>query len=246
MSDLFLERYGLDVSEKEGNETVKIPRDMGKAIELLKDHADTLLVKAQEEKAHYLNYIRQELGPDVAWNQITVVDLGYAGTIQYYLMKIIKHTVDGCYMVTDYQMKPEKMYGTSRGLYSFWESKRFDDNKLFLESVAAAPHGQVVRFEECDGKEQAVLKKENSIYGKNALILQEPIYLYLEDMAKMLDGLNANFDKNLAECIFSEMLQDGALSKDMQGMFIVEDGYCAGGEWIFDEGKNKWVLRKDI
>lgn len=246
MAALFLERYGLTISEEEGNEPVKLPRDMGKAILVLKKHAAELLDKAQDEKAHYLRYIKQEIGKEIDWDQVTVVDLGYAGTIQSYLMKIVEHPMDGCYMVTDYHMKPENGYGTSRGLYSFWESKRFDDNKLFLESVAAAPHGQVIRFEEQDGKERAVLKKENAIYGKNALVLQEPVYCYLEEMAALLDGIESRCDKNLAECIFSEMIQEGALSKDMQGMFLVEDGYCAGGEWIFDEGKNKWVLRKDI
>lgn len=243
---LFKERFGLIISASEGNRIISLPKDIPEVINILKNHARELLENAAAEKKHYLKYIYQELGKDIEWENVTVVDLGYAGSIQYYLMKLVGAQMDGCYLIMDYQMKPEKLHGTFRGLYSFWSSRRFDENKLFLEAVAAAPHGQVVRFEDQKGKETAVLKPESECYGKDALIFQKPVYQYIEDMGLLLKNINFYIDKNLVECIFSEMLQEKALAPAILHLFSVEDGYCAGGEWFFDEEKNKWIIKTDI
>lgn len=247
MADLFRERFGILLAQSEGREHLELPRDTEKAVRTLKQYAADILAQAGREREHYLAYIRQELSADnrFNWDHVTVVDLGYAGSIQYYLMKLIGRPLDGCYLVRDYRMKPERLYGTTRGLYSFRTSRELDDNKLFLEAAAAAPHGQLLYFETKDGKEQPVFAEETSVCNESVEHLQQMICRYIEEIAPHFEGLNTRFDEELSRHLFCERLKANVISPELKGMFSVEDGYCTGGKWLFDERKCKWVVKKD-
>ena len=64
-------------------------------------------------------------------------------------------------------------------------------------------------------------------------------------MGNLLKDINARFDKELAEKIFSEILREGLLDSDLQGIFSVNDDYCMDGNWVFDEKLQDWVLNRD-
>lgn len=245
LSTLLSERFGLDGLSYGEEEMISLPGDMARAASRLSEHAVALLSTAQRERKAYLEYIRQTLGSDTAWEQVTLVDVGYSGTIQYYLMKILETQLDACYMVTGYSMKPDCSGGTYRGLYNFYQTPLFDDTQLFLEAVTAAPHGQVVHFFEKDGHMDARLKAEKSVYGENARAMQQYMYQYLEKMGKWSHNLQLHFRKDLSATIFSEILRVGILGKEAEGMFQVDDGYCMDGSWIYDEVHGDWKLEKD-
>lgn len=46
-----------------------------------------------------MKYLKETLEND---KKITVVDVGYSGTIQYYLMKLVNENIDGLYLCTLY------------------------------------------------------------------------------------------------------------------------------------------------
>lgn len=149
------------------------------------------------------------------------------------------------YMVCISEMKPDLLDGTYRSPYVFWRDQSFVDAHLFLEAVMAAPHGQVEKFVESDGKIEAVLKNEKKLYGDNAALLQEGIYRYVDFMAGLLWDIQPRFDRQLAECMFGEILQKGLLDTCLRGLFCVNDSYCEDGDWVFNETTNEWELEKD-
>ncbi|GLC82493.1 hypothetical protein [Lacrimispora brassicae] len=243
LSALLKERVGLENVSVKKSLDVTLPDDMSKVMRILLDYIPEILNNANQEKEMYLRYIRQTIGEDVNWDRITLVDVGYSGTIQYYLMKILKKRLNGCYMISRYTMKPERLDGTYRSLYNY--KRFFKSTQLFLEAVTAAPHGQVVKFYEEQGKIKAQLKQEEKNYNKKIEEIQECIYSYVETMGNLLKDIKPRFDKELAECIFSEILREGLLDSSLQGVFSVDDGYCMDGNWVFDESRHEWVLRRD-
>lgn len=244
MSTLFKERFGISDLECKSDETISLPGEILRASTELEKNAEKLLHTAWKEREAYLNYIQQTLGEKVIWNRVTLVDVGYSGTIQYYLMKILETQLDACYLVTGYTMKPDDLGGTYRSLYNFYKTPMFEYTQLFLEAVTAAPHGQVICFCEKEGHIEARLKTEKNIYGENGQKMQKYIHRYLEAMGKWTMGIPFRFRKDLAEAIFSEVLRVGIFGSEASGMFQVDDGYCMDGNWIYDEKNGDWQLQK--
>ncbi len=244
MSTLLSERFGLEHVKLQKDVSVQLPKDKAKVMKALLNYVSELLQEARVEYEQYQEYMSQLLGEDMDWDKATLVDVGYSGTIQYYLMKILNHRLDGCYMVSGYEMKPELLDGTWRSLYSFWNSKCFMDTQLFLEAVTAAPHGQVMKFKKMGGKTEAVLKAEDKVYGEKAETLQKPIFDYVAQAGRILGDIAPRFDKELAQVIFSEILREGLLDPCLRGCFSVNDGYCMDGDWVFNETIHDWELHR--
>lgn len=246
LSTLMSERFGLENVKLKKDLDVVLPRDTITVMGTLLEFVPDILRNAKNERQSYLKYMEQLLGADNNWDRVTLVDVGYSGTIQYYLMKILKTKLHGCYMVSGYQMKSELLDGTHQSLYSFWKSPMFINTQLFLEAVTAAPHGQVVNFfDSPNGKMEAKLKSESEIYGEKAAEMQKYIYEYVEEMGSWLKDIDPRFDRELAEYIFSEILRIDLLDSSMRGTFSVNDGYCMDGDWVFNEAIHDWELRRN-
>lgn len=244
LSVLLEERFGLGNVRLKKDVQVTLPRDASVVMKVILEHVPELLRVAEQEKEMYLRYIEQTLGKNFNWEKAVLVDVGYSGTIQYYLMKILEAKMDGCYMVTGYEMKPDDLGGTYRGLYNYWRSPSFIDTQLFLEAVTAAPHGQVVKFCQTDGEVKAKLKTEDRIYGEKAAVLQEQIYRYVDWMGRITEGISPRWNADLAENIFSEILRYRILGPELSGEFFVNDGYCMDGNWSFNTTESHWELNK--
>ena len=243
LSTLLNERFGLENIRVDKDEKISLPKDHAKVMSILADYTKEILKEAKCEKKLYLEYIDQELGENIDWEKIVLVDVGYSGTIQYYLMKILGTSLEGCYMACGYNMKPDLLNGTYRSPYAFWRDKSFITGQLFLEAVMAAPHGQVVKFNKNHDKVEAILKPEKKLYGEKAALFQKEIYSYVEFMGKILVDISPLINGKLAECMFSDILKSNFLDSNLKNAFCVGDGYCSDGDWVFNENTNKWELR---
>lgn len=243
LSNFFSERFGITLKGKDCWISA-LPKDKDKILEKLLNQVDELLDIADKEKDVYLKYINQILDINVDWSKIVLVDVGYAGTIQYYLMKMLEETLDGCYLISGYEIKPERLGGTYRSLYNFWTARMFDKTSLFLEAITAAPHGQVVNFYEKNGMIEANLKRETETCSKYVEVMQQAICSYIGDIANIVKEVDMRFDKELVKCIFSEIQRDGILDKEIQAFFTVNDEYCNDGEWTYNEKERKWELKR--
>lgn len=244
LSTLLEERFGLSKINLGKDINIQLPSEAYKVITTLGDYAEQILKTASHENRLYLDYMKQLLGTNFDWNKATLIDVGYSGTIQYYLMKILHRQLDGCYLATAYFMKPDALDGTYRGLYSFWKSKTFEKTQLFLEAITAAPHGQVINFYKEADHVKAHMKQEDPIYGENAKEMQKFVYGYFEKIQRCSNGYMLHINKELAEAIFFEILCPGILGKECSGLFKVNDGYCMDGSWIYDEAASDWKLQK--
>lgn len=240
---LLEERFGIFVSGV-ADYQVKLPQDKLKILEILKEYTDELLVNSMDEKDAYLSYIDTLIGTISEGKKLTLVDVGYSGSIQYSLMKMLDMPLDGCYLIEGFEVKPVRIDGTVRGLYSFWTSPRLEKTRLFLEAVTAAPYGQLERFQWNSARVEPVYKEEESFY-QDMLPLQNSIYDYIQYLGKIANHKKFRLDKDLVEKIYCEILRPEILDASLTAHFIVNDGYCMDGLWIYDAIKEDWKICRD-
>ncbi len=240
-SNLLKERFGLKLRGKDFY-IRSMEKDESKVLLLLSDYIEELLNNSIEEKRNYIEYLKQEFTSIESLRDATLVDVGYAGSIQYYLMKMLHQQLEGCYMLTEYKIKPAAINGICRSLYSLWTEPVFDQTTLFLEAITAAPHGQVIKFTKSEGKMMPVLKSEENTAYEKAAKCQEYIYEYVEQIGKVMQNINPVFNHQLAMKMYGEIKRQGILSNDMKAFFSVNDDYCNDGSWVYSEEDQEWKL----
>lgn len=223
---------------------IKLPQDKLIVLEILKDYTKELLGNSIKEKMAYQNYISTLIGTISEKQKLTLVDVGYSGTIQYNLMKMLDIPLDGCYLIEGFEVKPEKIDGTVRGLYSFWTSPRLEKTRLFLEAVTAAPYGQLEYFQWNGTQAEPVYRGEETFY-KDMAPLQGSICDYIQHIGRVINHGKVRLDRDLAEKIYCEILRPGILEANLTKHFFVNDGYCMDGLWVYDGVKEEWKICRD-
>lgn len=87
------------------DELIYLPQDIDKVMKVVEDNFDEILQNAEKERKDYLDYI-DSLNIDFENKRVTMLDLGYAGTAQYYLSKLLDKKISGKYFCVQYNLKP--------------------------------------------------------------------------------------------------------------------------------------------
>lgn len=239
---LLRERLGLEDICEDSMEIVHMPQDLEKVMAVINEHGDACMERITEEAVRYREYYEQET-KGYQPEEICVVDVGYAGSIQYYLMRMNNQPIHGCYLATGYEVKPPKLGGSCKGLYAFETYPRLNEIQLFLEAVTSATHGQVICMAKQNGEFVPVMKKTIPRSLQQSLQMQDAIFDYIDKLASLLNDLEVVFDVELAEKMFEEIAKPGALSQKLADAFTVNDDYTTGnGERIYDAERAEWVV----
>ncbi len=221
---------------------LEMPRDIDVVMEMIKPYEVNILSAAEKERNAYLQYIEcvRKKG-----KRIEVVDVGYSGTIQYFLMKLMEQRINGKYLSTQTERKPEKLGGIVESVYFNHTLEEQDNsiifkNQLLLEAILQAPHGQVVKFDIVDDKVVSILK-ENKGVPENITAFQNGAIEYVAECTKLayFSEIRPEYDKNLAEDILNQYLLSGWMSDGVSAELSVEDDYCTGGTFKYNKGQWK-------
>lgn len=87
------------------DEIIYLPQDIDKVMKVVEDNFDEILENAQKERKDYLDYI-DSLNINFENKKVTMLDLGYAGTAQYYLSKLLDKKIAGKYFCVQVNLKP--------------------------------------------------------------------------------------------------------------------------------------------
>lgn len=136
------------------DEEVYLPEMAGQLIERLRPLAPALEGIARRERAAYLQYWRSQ----VAANERPVVaDIGYAGSIQAQLSRIVGQPLGGAYFAVKQEID-ETLGGEAWAVARYHDGRRDDQappvllHHLLLESILTAPTGQFSHFELQEGE----------------------------------------------------------------------------------------------
>ena len=241
LSNMLKSRLGLNVNPDFKDMHIIMPRDIEKVMKMTEPYLNDILKKATGEKKEYMAYINS-----LEYNENPcVVDVGYSGTIQYYLSKMLNKKIKGAYLSTTPEKKPEKLGCVCYSLYPVLNLEKSKENpifknQLFLEAVLKAPFGQLMCFE--NGKP---VYGEDSVISDDITSMQNGILEYVSRVSSVLGKVGeVNIDKNLASDIFDISIMGCWWKKGMADIFQVTDDYCSNGEFYYNELKKEWTVKK--
>lgn len=192
---LFRERFGLELGT---DEKIILPNlfstvDSEKiAAQIIDEHSEEILCHAADERTNFQKYIAS-IGGEL--DGVGVVDMGYSGTIQFYLQELTGKTFTGYYFATSATNRfgataGERMRGcfTENDDYGKTKSSVYRYQLLF-ETILTAPDAQLKHFDTTG----------NPIFGE-----PEPGQKYFKELSEIHEGIK-DFCYDVAE-IFGDIL----------------------------------------
>jgi hypothetical protein len=133
---------------------IQLPNDRSHVEKILTILKPEILAIAEHERADMVLYCEQ--AGLTTRNLTGLVDVGYSGTIQTCLQKILGYPLTGFYMATSERVNAvRKGFGLAFGCFqdaAYGEvmPKGLNYKTVLLEALLTAPHGQLARFEKDD------------------------------------------------------------------------------------------------
>lgn len=250
------------------DETAGEADDYEKVLSEIKPLLPALLKNAGAERKAYLSYLENAL-PEGVRDRAVLVDIGYAGTIQYYMAKLLQKPVAAAYLAV-FSPHPGLAETGCRVLSMYRkEENSFADviekTQLFLESVLQAPYGQLLHFTD----EGTPVYREEEGPSEGIKALQAGLLAYCRDRAaaEMLVGTRLSTDGKSAaketvpsqhtsagaarsaasraymEALYKELLVDhDYLSEKTAALFSVEDRYSQDTKLHLNPVTHRWEI----
>ncbi|MGY3727764.1 MULTISPECIES: hypothetical protein [Cobetia] len=240
MLDLMRKRFGLQMHEAFSalpvellQMQIKLPEQQTDAIMWLEPHVPrlkALVAPTLEGVMAYLAALGLKTGP-----QPMMLDLGYSGTIQKLLTRMLERDTHGLYYVTTKQSGNQHgtavatLEGVFRENASWGDGFQMLDRSLLFESLMTAPHGQVVDvredsdggFEFCYGRQAATQRHFQD--------LQQVFDGAIEQVATwMADGVTFTAEE-VEQMYESFTTRQGAIPQCAWHLFFVDDDFSGNG-----------------
>lgn len=208
-----------------------MPQDIDVVTNILEPYYEDVLDNARREKANYIKYINSlDLDPN---SSDCVVDLGYSGTAQFYLSKMLNKKVEGAYFLVGSNLKPIK---NNNKVYSCFNKVGVEEDNhlnhpiglysLFLESFLTANKGQLKKFD--DNGNPIYLTNENDIENQKAIY--EIVKEYIDDLCNLFaekDILDINIDLKEIEKLYDTLVHKCIFETNILKDTSIEDLYCS-------------------
>ncbi|CNI98071.1 hypothetical protein [Yersinia intermedia] len=153
--------------------------DQGKLFKFLKKISGMIISNAEKERNSYLDYLNELNFINNSKNKnIAVVDIGYSGSMQYYLKKILQADVlHGFYFLTHHHSRDFFQNDHFEGYLQNLDDHKIpyrhglNDHVFIFEAALSAPEGSLIKFEN-QGKLRKIvfLDAEEEIIRKSSLI----------------------------------------------------------------------------
>jgi hypothetical protein len=236
-------RLGRDVAEAaqhaleaaEMQSEVYLPEMAGELIERLRSIAPMLKEVAQRERTAYRLYWHTQVSDD---DQPIVADIGYVGSIQSQLARVVDQPSGGAYFAVTAEI--DEVLGTDQWAVARFHDGRHDSDEapvltyhLLLDSLLTSPSGQFSHFEQ-HGTDLVPCYHEDDEHAQRwALIekIQAGVEQFIEDMLDVAGRhvLDAYTDPRAVQeplrAVGTGRWQLGAWSKSL----VIDDGYTGRG-----------------
>lgn len=209
--------------------TIKLPDDYDKIAKVVKNNLKNIKNNIKNENSCYKKYIK-ELIPNYKKIDLNLIDLGYSGSIQYNLSKMLDKGLNGYYLTNSSSVKK---YSEENHLHFYFdindntEYQKIYHYSLILEYFLTAPYGQLQYFKEQNGKVSPVYNDEtlDEKKKKNLNKIYDIITIYFNDLKIINKYLKYQPTKNLLCRNYVAMVESGIISTKVKDEFSFMDSY---------------------
>jgi len=231
---LFRERFGIELG---GDEKIVLPNlfstidSEAVANRIIDDNASKILTHAEIERNNYEKYIAS-LGGN--FDRVGVVDMGYSGTIQFYLQELTGKIFTGYYFATS----ATNRFGDAAGdrmRGCFTENDDYGKTKsavyryqLLFETILTAPDAQLKHFDAA-GKPVFGEPEPGQKYFKEISEIHAGIKDFCADVAEIFGDilLRVPVDKNFVDAWVRAFVTDKKIvAPELRDIFALDDEYC--------------------
>lgn len=209
---------------------IVLPNDCNKVMDIVLNYKDELIIKSREYKDSYLKYINSIINLDK--ERIALVDLGYSGTIQFHLSRMVNKDLNGLYLTNSDNVKKYSKKSSLLFNFDIESNKWYEElyhNSLVLEYFLSAPFGQLQYFVEDGKKVKPVYNNEIMDDRKKAVI--NNIYNYTVDYMRDINEINKiynlNINKDLIAKLYISIINNSFIAKNIKDEFIFIDSYSS-------------------
>lgn len=239
--DLMIKRFGLQLHEAYEilpaellSFKVALPEEKDKVVQWLTPHKSRMQDHVEPTRRALFEYLSRTLAGEEHLTPL-MLDLGYAGTIQKIITRIIKRDTSGLYFIANKSGNTQvagqiaNMRGVFKEDISWSQGYLMLERSLLLESLVTAPHGQVsdIRLRS-DGN-------FDFFYGRSAAPQR-----YAQDLEAIMKGAIAGVEEGLTknieynpeeiEALYAGFaLSPSAIPKAAFHLFSIDDDFSGLG-----------------
>lgn len=226
VNDFFVNVLG--IKEDVGNKQIILPKDKDYVINKINEFKTEILNNSKMEQDNYLSYIKKQIGND---DNLFIVDLGYSGTIQYHLSKLLKEKkIIGYYLTNSENVKKYSQNNELNFCFDRTKNPLYDkiySYSLTLEFFLCAPYGQLLYFEKKGQKVIPVYNDECPYEEKKEKIVKiyDGVVSYMKDTFELEKNFNISISKDILAQSFIFCIESSILSKELKNQFTYLDLY---------------------
>jgi len=225
------------------DDMITLPKQKEQLLRKLEDQYERIFENANRQNQAYKKYVNN-LRVDKSKQPLTIVDIGYSGTSQYYLSKVLDEKINGRYLYLNRNPLPEKdackctsLAYTADGCHPIFE------NLLYLEAAMQVPYGQLKQMQlNVDGMVEPICKQD----GQTSEMIKDAQGAFLDFVVWMGKWQNCLgdqliYDFGLAETIWICMLQFSYLPHIFLDDLWLSDDFAGNPKWEYDKKIKSWV-----
>lgn len=219
---------------------VKLPAHKDKVMKLLSKYVQEIYKQKKIENEAYRIYLAYN---NPKKKPITIVDVGYNGTIQYNLSRIANEKISGKYMFLDIKPLPISIGCACNSLCKVSEEVHpVFENLLFLEGFMQVPYGQLQKIS--FGEKGNIEFFFNDDINTSRLLekAQDTIFEFISWAIfwKKKMHINNFSDINLAEVIWLCMIYFNDIPQNLIDSFKLADSFHGNTMWKYNRNKKEW------
>lgn len=234
--------FGLPGDDPNREKKITLPA-MGRDVrEYLEPYRQEIIASCTTAAEVYRAYAAQLRG-DHPEKPLTIVDVGYRGTAQYYLSLALEEKVGGEYLFLNNRTMPQRLSCPEKCVAKVTDGRHpLYDNLLFLEGAMQVRCGQLQYLEMDEHGTVTPVCNEPAAISPELQAIQEGFLAYVREEAAWDRRLDGKFDYRLvfAEDIFSTLIACDLLPEDLLLALQIDDAFSGHISWRYDRGARQW------
>lgn len=221
----------LDFDYNGENFQIELPKQKDEVLPIVEKYSKEILEKCKKEKDNYLSYIKKEVGT-IKNNKISIIDLGYSGTIQYQLSRLTNKEFNGYYLTNSSKVKKYSDDSQLNFMFDINDCKEYEKiyyYSLILEYFLSAPFGQLIRFDDKKSKITPIYNDETVDKDKQKTIdeLYDNIIAYMDDVCSIKKHYDYKPSLELLCRLYVCMVEGNLISRKVKDKFDFVDSFCS-------------------